>query len=130
MKALLWVTLIALILLSMVWVVKDSIHNWLFPTVIMVQTFEEANPEHIRIDWTAEGKTDTVTVFQKRSQVVDEIRSAGHNYFIIYYNDTLLDTFRHFQKSPEASHIYNFMIRRKRDSVSVDLKVEGVDAGL
>lgn len=130
MRALGWTFAVVLILLFTAWLFRGSFKKWLFPNTIGVQTYQEAKSAHIRIDWTSEYDQDTVTLYSAGRVFKTDFYARGYNTFLLYYDDQLVGTFDQFRKTAGIGSQYNFIVWKKRDSLIVDLKINGVDAPL
>ncbi len=130
MKAILWVFGLALLLFALVWINEDNIRDWFFPNTIEVQTFGEAKPQLIKIDWTAEATEDTITLFENGKTLDIDFRAGGYNTFLLYYSDEFIGSFEQFKRNKVSGHQYNFMIWQGQDSIHAYLKIQGPEAPL
>jgi len=130
MRAILWVFVGIAIIYAGVWLFKDDIRDWFFPNIVEVETYAEAQGEKIRVDWTAENQSDTITIFSNKKQLTGDFRSSGFNQFLFYYEDQLVEQFEQFKTTPSSGHHYRFIFWKKQDSVKLDLQIQGPEAPL
>lgn len=130
MKAFLWILGICSLLLFAVFLLKDDVRRLFFSNTIIVQTRGNLSPKEVRIDWTAESGTDTLTIFSDGHETGEIYEAAGFNTFLIYHKGDYLGHFEQFKTNAFNAHTYTFMLQHEGDSVFLDLKIFGPDATL
>lgn len=128
MKAFLWVIGICAIVFIIAYLNKDNIRRAFFTNHILLHARGETNPALVRIDWTSEVTTDTVTVFENGHETEALFEARGRNVFVVYYKGESMGNLEHFKSNAYNPHTYIFELLLQQDSVYLDLTVSGPDA--
>lgn len=130
MKAFLWVFGVCLALFLLTYLFKDNIRKQFLSNKVLLQTRGHINPKTVRINWTAETKEDTVTVFTGGSETNAVFEAAGPNHFLMYYNGKHVASFEHHKTTAVLPHTYTFQLGQEKDSLYANLKIFGPEANL
>ncbi|HNP16797.1 MAG TPA: hypothetical protein PKL31_00075 [Fulvivirga sp.] len=129
MKAFFWILGITVLILIIGFSSKNSLRELLFKDQFIVRP-RGVELNRIKIKQTAEGSTDTLTVYNGERRETATFRKMGLNIFLVYKDNKLITTFEQFKQTEWATHQYLFEINVQRDSTTVDLHISGPDQSL
>lgn len=128
MRAFIWVLSICTLMFVVVYIFEDNIRRSFFPNHVLLNSRGEADPGLVRIDWTAEGSKDTVTIYESRQDLNAIYEAQERNVFMVYYKGKRIGHFEHFKSNAFHPHTYVFELLLQDDSVYLDLNISGPDA--
>lgn len=120
--------LVCLVLYLLFYLFKGGIISAVFSNEVIVTAQGSFNKETVVIKMLSESGTDTLVIYDKGKSEVS-FKPHGFTQFFVFQSGNLIADFEHIKEDTNIGNTYHFYFSANRDSIFMDLKVEGVGSG-